>query len=78
MNRTIADTLYNHSWCHPVSNVKQANTRILKASSAGCYTICITASTISKLTGIGAVLKQNGFNVEPYNGSIYILQISWG
>ena len=78
MTRDMADILYNLNWCHTVNTIKQANAAITRAAKAGAYTICIESKSLSVLSDIGASLKQAGFDVESYNGSADILEISWG
>lgn len=78
MNREMADILYNLYWCHKVNTIKQANAAITRAAKAGAYTICIESKSFEVLLDIGDTLKQQGFDVEPYNGSSDILEISWG
>ena len=78
MNREIANKIYSRTWCHKVDTTKQANAAIAKAAEAGAYTICIESNSFDVLVTIGASLKQAGFDVEPYNGSTDILEITWG
>lgn len=78
MNRETVDELYNANWCHMVNTIKQANAAITRAAKAGAYTICIESKSFKVLLDIGDTLKQQGFDIEPYNSSSDILEISWG
>lgn len=78
MTRAMADILYNLYWCHTVNTLKQANAAITRSAKAGSSSICIESKSFEVLLDIGATLKQQGFDVEPYNGSTDILEISWG
>lgn len=78
MNRETADKLYGDHWCHTTNTVEEANTVIGEAAKAGAYDICIQADSFDELLTVGAALRQAGFDIEPYNGSTDILEISWG
>lgn len=78
MNRKKADELYKENWCGQDLDLEQTLQRIQAVAEAGGYQTHIQFNSSGSRQWIAKELKERGFYVEAYNGTMDIIGITWG
>lgn len=78
MKRTEATELYNNSWDGQFTSMEDVFARIKALSSNGAYQMCVMFENTSEYDAVRAELIELGYDVEVYNGTDDILEVTWG
>ena len=78
MNRAEATAAYNASWALQFTSMEDLFARIKALSSNGAYQMCVEFENFSEHDAVSAALVDMGYDVEAYNGTTDIIEITWG
>lgn len=78
INAKQAKELYNENWDREFTTIEDLFTRIEALAKNGAYQMCVYVDSKKTYNEVYALLQEQGYGVEDYNGGKNnILEINW-